>query len=648
MTKHFVAACFFALAGATASAQTLFTYGNDSVSVQAFITAYRKNNTGNNSPAALQEYLQLYIASRLKIKEAKERGYDALPHLQTEISNLREQIMPAYLKDEEKFEQLAKEALTRAQKDLELSHIFIALAQDGLRDSAAAAQKGDKAFKQLQQGKSFAAIARQYSDDPSVEINGGKVGFITAFTLPYELENLAYATPVGSFSKPHLSKRGYHILKVDSERPARGRIRAAQILLAFPPDADAATDALLKKRIDSLYTQLQKGADFGKLAAQFSNDPISAQADGQLPEISIGQYDAQFENILFSLLQDGAYSQPFKTAHGYHIVKRLALVPVTSDEAGLQWARGKVEGSEDRMATMQTSIAQKVLQTAPYKQQPFHQAELWAYSDSVLEGKRENKSFTLTPTTPLFTLGESSITVNDWIQFAQVARYKSDGSGIEPYPTVWNAFVQSQALEHYKQNLEGYNAAFRNQLEEFKEGSLFFEIMQQEVWNKSQADTAALQQFYNQHKAKYQWQKSADAILFYANDSAAAKALQAAIAKAPRAWRNLAAQQGAVADSGRFELQQLPGTAKGVLKSGSLTQPVKTETDNSYAFAYVVKLYSQPAQRTFAEARSLVTTDYQAQLEKDWVESLQKKYNVQVKKEALQQLLGTTNANSHF
>ena len=59
-----------------APAQTLFTYGKDSVSVQEFLQAFHKNNNNNQSSKAMQEYLDLYINSRLKIKEAKERGYE--------------------------------------------------------------------------------------------------------------------------------------------------------------------------------------------------------------------------------------------------------------------------------------------------------------------------------------------------------------------------------------------------------------------------------------------------------------------------------------------------------------------------------------------------------------------------------------------
>ena len=640
MTKHFVVAGLLAMATATTSAQTLFTYGTDSVTVPEFLAAYHKNNASANTESAKKEYLQLYIASRLKIKEAKERGYETLPHMQAEIKNLREQILPAYLKDEESIEALTKEAFARAQKDIELSHIFIALNKDGVPDATATGQKVAEAFAQLQAGKPFAEVARRFSDDPSAKVTGGKVGFITAFTLPYELESIVYATAPGQVSKPYLSKSGYHIFKNEGERKAMGRMRMAQILLLFPPDTDAATEAALKKKADSVYARLVKGDDFAKLATHLSQDAVSAQAGGLLPEMGVGQYSPDFEKVVYSLPNDGAISHPFKTAHGYHIVKRIAQVPFTADEKGLQAMREKVESSAEHMAMAQATLTQKIIRSGAYKKETFDTAELWVYSDSVLEGKKGAKPFTLGEGTTLFTMGETEATVGDWIGFAQIARYKSDGSGIKPYNEVWEAFVQAKALEQYKENLETYNANFRQQLEEFKEGSLFFEIMQREIWNGAQVDTVALQDYYNKNKQTYVWQKSADAVLFYANDSATAKALQKALTPKPKAWRTLLEpySQAIVADSARFELEQLPGIAKGGVKGGTVTQPT-ANGDNSFAFAYVVKVYNNPAQRSFAEARNLVLADYQASLEKAWVESLKKKYEVKINQQLLEQLL---------
>ena len=111
------------------SAQSIFYYGNDSVPVKEFLKAYNKNKTNVKTEKAFRDYLNLYIASRLKIKEANQRGYDTLPQMVADLDNLRQQILPNYLNDKEAVNKLVEEAYTRSQKDIHLAHIFISLQQ---------------------------------------------------------------------------------------------------------------------------------------------------------------------------------------------------------------------------------------------------------------------------------------------------------------------------------------------------------------------------------------------------------------------------------------------------------------------------------------------------------------------------------------
>ena len=82
-------------------AQILFTYGNYSADAKDFLKAFNKNNkaTVANKTKAMGDYLDLYIASRLKIMEARNRGYDTLSQLKSDIENLRSQIIDNYLND---------------------------------------------------------------------------------------------------------------------------------------------------------------------------------------------------------------------------------------------------------------------------------------------------------------------------------------------------------------------------------------------------------------------------------------------------------------------------------------------------------------------------------------------------------------------
>ena len=191
MKKLLTALCLAAFF--VSPAQTLFTYGKEKVSANEFLQAFQKNNQGPVTESALKEYLDLYIASRLKIKEAKARRYDTLPQLVADLSNLRQQILPSYLNDKESVDKLVSEAFARSQKDIHVTHIFIKIGNN----EEEANQKKEKVLAALKSNQDFTLVAKEFSDDPSAKTNGGDIGWITVFSLPYELENLAYTTPVG-------------------------------------------------------------------------------------------------------------------------------------------------------------------------------------------------------------------------------------------------------------------------------------------------------------------------------------------------------------------------------------------------------------------------------------------------------------------
>ncbi|HYK54961.1 MAG TPA: hypothetical protein VEV15_00655, partial [Flavisolibacter sp.] len=166
------------------------------------------------------------------------------------------------------------------------------------------------------------------------------------------------------------------------------------------------------------------------------------------------------------------------------------------------------------------------------------------------------------------------------------------------------------------------------------------EIMQRQVWGPAQTDSAALLAYYQKNKTKYNWTRSADAVIFYAIDEATARSFIEDLKKSPAHWQQLVndMSEKIAADSSRFELTQIPNPTKLVWKEGTVTAPLGNKADNTASFAYIVKYYPQSEPRSFADAKGLVITDYQNELEKTWLEELNKKYPVQVNEKALAEL----------
>jgi len=630
---------------AVASAQTLFTYGDYSADAKDFLRAFNKNNTATaaNKTKAMRDYLDLYITSRLKIREAYNRSYDTLPQIKTDIDNLRSQIIENYLNDPAMSDKLLKEAFQRSQKDIHTGHIFISFINKvGVTDTAAAGKIISEVYDNSKKGEDFFKLAQQYSSDPAAKTNKGDIGYITVFTLPYEFENIVYTTAPGKFSSPYKSKIGYHIFKNLGERKGAGKVKTAQILLAFPPGANDAYKNKTAKLADSLYQRLMKGEDLAKLASQFSNDYISAASKGMIPDFGVGQYDPEFEKVAFSL-KNGQISKPFLTSHGYHIIKRIGSVPVIADpknKANMEELKSKLNSS-DRMQAAKNGVIEKALKQIPVKKFSYSDKELMILSDSLLDNKPLISPVTVTKNTNLFSIGDQTYTVDDYITYAQTWRYKADGTGAKPYKQVMDEFMHHQAEQYYRSHLEDFNPDFRRQMEEFKDGNLFFEIMQREIWGKAQNDTAALEAYYAQNKTRYNWKKSADAVVFFCNDEASEKALYDQVKKNPSGWKPAsdALAEKVVADSSRYELEQIPNTGgTAVMQAGMVTSPVKNKTDGSVSFAYILKTYPANMPRNYSEAKGLVISDYQVELEKTWVAELKKKYPVKIDEKVFQQI----------
>ena len=177
-------------------------------------------------------------------------------------------------------------------------------------------------------------------------------------------------------------------------------------------------------------------------------------------------------------------------------------------------------------------------------------------------------------------------------------------------------------------------------MKELKDGNLFFDIMMKEVWSTAQSDTDGQRNFYDQNKAKYKWNYSADAVIFYCGDEATAKTVRDMLIKDNSKWREVleSFSDKITSDSARFEITKIPGAQKATAKAGTVTNIVKNKEDNSSSFAVIFKIYPLPGQKTFEDARGDVVSDYQDSLDKKWIVELKKKYPVKINEDVLKSI----------
>lgn len=300
--------------------KVVMTVGSTPVELDRFVYMLDKNREQQHSSMSAQEYAPMYALYTMKVLEAKSLGLDTLPEFKKEYEKYKRELLMPYLYDKELEDLMVQEVYNRMGTEVNVSHIMVPLGNDSIQ-SKANRQRLDSIRQCVIAGDDFAALARQYSSDRSATSNGGNMGYIHANTLPYNFETAAYTTPVGEVSPVIATPFGYHIVKVEAARPARGEVLARHILKLTqdksPEDVERA-----KADIDSIYECVTNGADFADVAKCESEDPGSAADGGLLPWFGMGRMVPEFEAVAFSL-NPGEISEPFPTSYGYHIIEKL-------------------------------------------------------------------------------------------------------------------------------------------------------------------------------------------------------------------------------------------------------------------------------------------------------------------------------------
>ncbi|RYD79266.1 MAG: hypothetical protein EOP53_09910, partial [Sphingobacteriales bacterium] len=605
-------------------AQTLIHYGNNTISKDEFLKAYNKNKTTvEDKEKSIREYVDLYTNFKLKVKAAQELGLDSLPQIKFDVNNFRQQIMENYLSNEKGIDKLVDEAFARLQKDKHVLHFSVPVA------ATAAVADTLKSYKAIQdlysalKNNTDQAKALQQAQASGAVVRNSDLGFITAFTVPYEYENIVYGLKAREISKPHRSKNAWHIFKLTGERPSIGRWKIAQILIAVPAGSTQEVNAAARQKAESIYTQVKNGDNFGNLAREHSNDRMSNVAGGDLPEFSTGAYNADFETQVIALKNDGDISKPFQTEFGYHIIKRMGFTPTPadkSDEVYMTDLKQKVL-KDARVNTEKEIFTREIMaKTAIKKTKEANEKELFRYADSLMKNPTEEqtKAFPIS-NKKILSFKNGNALGSDWLAFVRESRNGNVLTTSASNRELWDKFYATAATNYYKEKLEDYNPDFKFQMQEFREGNMLFEIMERNVWSKASIDTAGLIKHYNAHKNDYKWGASADVLIINSNTAKAAEDAMVALKKG-RNWRQLASEAaaGIQADSGRYELSQITGANQVNVPLKDTYTAIVTNIDGSATFVKYVSIYPAGQQRSFEDSRGLVINDYQQLLEKEW------------------------------
>ncbi len=650
MKKLFV--LFFAICLAFSSfaqEKILLEIDNEKISADEFLHIYKKNNTNADAMtySAMNEYMDLFVNFKLKVHEAQVLGLDTVPSFIQELSGYRSQLAQPYLTDKKVEDELIVEAYERMKSDVNVSHILIKVDPTASpEDSLKAWNKVNEVYAKLQKGGDFVKLAKEYSQDESVTMNDGNLGYRTVFGLVYEFESMMYQTPVGKFSKPFRTRFGYHILKVNDIRPAKGKYKVAHIMMVVPKDSGTALDEKAQKTINELLVKAKAGEDFAKLAEEFSEDRRTATDGGVLGWVTVGgKMIKEFEEAVFNLEKVGDLSPVLKTNYGYHIIKLIEIEGIKPFEDVKSEIKSKISNTA-RTSKSRESIIMALMTEYNAKTYDKNAADFYKIvTDSIFEGtwKIENNTDLRKP---MLTFKDRVYTQQDFADYLMKFNRKQTPQNLNVFVDAsYKNFVQKMIISYEEEILEDKYSAFRYLIKEYHDGILLFELTDKTVWSKAITDTVGLEKFHNANKDMYKWGYRYDVKVYQCKDAKVSKAVNKSLLKAIPEDKIFAKINKK--DSTAVVLKETELCEKGVkplvdkvIKDNSITETaglVKVVTDSENNTVTIIKV-REPETKSLNEARGLITADYQNYLEKAWIVELRNKYKIVIHDDVLKSI----------
>jgi peptidyl-prolyl cis-trans isomerase SurA len=396
-----------------------------------------------------------------------------------------------------------------------------------------------------------------------------------------------------------------------------------------------------KVKISRIYKLLNKGESFTELVKKYSDDRGSARDGGELPWFGTGRMVPEFEKAAFSLNENGDISEPVQTNFGWHIIKRIGKQDLKSYNELKHQLKEKVYKSGRAKIAMEAFVNKLKNKYNFYTDS----TKLSDYDNLITpevinSGRLPEKLSEFNSI--LFSFADKNYDQSDFNRYIMNSK-----SGIDPdfvktsVLRLFSEFVSQELIQYEKQRLEINYPEFRYLMNEYHDGILLFEIMDNKVWTKAIEDTAGLKKFYETQKNKYLTAKQVDATIYTLRDNSGLNKLNRMVKKR---------KQIKYTDKDfNIKFNHFPDTNNLTITHG-IYKPEenyiidhvkwntgKTEYISNDGKTHLVVIHKiiTPEPKPLIEIRGLVTADYQDFLEKKWLEDLKHKYPVSVNKKLI-------------
>jgi peptidyl-prolyl cis-trans isomerase SurA len=240
-------------------------------------------------------------------------------------------------------------------------------------------------------------------------------------------------------------------------------------------------------------------------------------------------------------------------------------------------------------------------------------------------------------------LGDSTITLGRVAEYVRSTR----GARQQTIRDLASAFMDDYAIQLAALSLEERDADVRRKMDEYRDGLLLFEFMQERVWTPASRDTAALRRTYREHADRYRYPERVRVLRLTAsadsNLTPYAERLESGGTSVDLA-ASVSADSLVQADT-LFLADSVPERQQAVMDARDNTAVGPVDV-NGRRVLYVRTGTVPPREMTFDEARSRVIRDYQDAYEQEVLSRLRNQYEVRTFPENLPDVDATASTST--
>ena len=209
------------------------------------------------------------------------------------------------------------------EDEYRLGHILLEITSAmSPKDIAAVREKADGLVAELRAGADFAATAMEHSAAPSAAA-GGDLDWRKESRVPSRFGEDLLNLELGAVADPVQDASGFHVVKmIDRRSPFQERSEQTHVRHILLSPSAIRSDEETRAAIEEIRNRIVAGEDFAELAKEYSEDPGTGLAGGDLDWITPEGFDPAFQRMM-NLTAVNELSEPFESAFGWHILEVL-------------------------------------------------------------------------------------------------------------------------------------------------------------------------------------------------------------------------------------------------------------------------------------------------------------------------------------